>query len=65
MGSGFYAPLRALLEQHGCIFKRQGKGSHEIWYSPITGKAFPVAVTLQSRILANKILKAAGIEPRL
>ena len=55
MGSGFYAPLRELLEQHGCSFKRQGKGSHEIWYSPITGKAFPVAVTLQSRILANKI----------
>lgn len=65
MGSGFYAPLRALLEQHGCIFKRQGKGSHEIWFSPTTGKTFPVAVTLHSRILANKILKTAGIEPRL
>ena len=65
MGSGFYEPLRGLLEQHGCIFRRQGKGSHEIWFSPITGKSFPVAVTLQSRILANKILKAAGIDTRL
>jgi len=65
MGTGFYEPLRLLLEQHGCTFKRQGKGSHEIWYSPISGKTFPVAVTLQSRILANSILKAAGITTKL
>lgn len=65
MGSGFYEPLRALLLQHGCVFKRQGKGSHEIWRSPITGLTFPVAVTIQSRSLANKILKAAGITQKL
>ncbi len=65
MGSGFYEPLRELLLKHGCTFKRQGKGSHEIWYSQRTHSSFPVAVTIQSRILANKILKAAGIADRL
>jgi hypothetical protein len=65
MGSGFYEPLRELLLKYGCTFQRQGKGSHEIWYSPRTQSSFPVAVTIQSRILANKILKAAGIAERL
>lgn len=26
----------------GCELKRHGKGSHHIYYSPITGKTFPV-----------------------
>ncbi|MBE4258803.1 type II toxin-antitoxin system HicA family toxin, partial [Vibrio parahaemolyticus] len=26
----------------GCEFVRHGKGSHQIWRSPITGKKFPV-----------------------
>ncbi|WP_439291222.1 type II toxin-antitoxin system HicA family toxin [Lonepinella koalarum] len=26
----------------GCYLKRQGKGDHQIWYSPRTGKTFPV-----------------------
>lgn len=65
MGSGFYPQLRDILSAHGCTFARQGKGSHEIWHSPIVGKTFPVAATIMSRHLANAILKQAGIKQRL
>ena len=34
--------LRKMLQEAGCNMVRQGKGSHEIWYSPITGKNFSV-----------------------
>jgi predicted RNA binding protein YcfA (HicA-like mRNA interferase family) len=65
MGSGFYPQPRDILSAHGCTFARQGKGSHEIWHSPIVGKTFPVAATIMSRHLANAILKQAGIKQRL
>lgn len=65
MGRGFYPVLRDILIEHGCYFVRQGKGSHEIWFSPINSARFPVAVTIVSRILANKILKQAGVDVRL
>ena len=29
-----YRELRRRLEQLGCIFERQGGGSHEIWLNP-------------------------------
>jgi predicted RNA binding protein YcfA (HicA-like mRNA interferase family) len=54
---------KALLEA-GCSFDRQGKGSHEIWYSPQTNKKFPVAVKIASRHTANEIMKQAGLPPR-
>ena len=65
MGSGFCAQLRSLLLANGCVLVRQGKGSHEIWRNPISGKNFPVAVTVQSRHTANGILKDAGIVQKL
>src|SRR6266851_3632089 len=37
-----YRPLADLLREAGCRFERQGKGSHEIWYSPITRRTFTV-----------------------
>ena len=61
MGSGFYPQLRALLLEHGCTLVRQGNGSHELWHSPISQRTFPVAVTVSSRIMANAVLKQAGI----
>ena len=61
VGSGFYPQLRALLLEHGCTLVRQGKGSHELWHSPISQRTFPVAVTVSSRIMANAVLKQAGI----
>jgi hypothetical protein len=50
------------LRQHGCRFDRQGKGDHEIWYSPITKKRFPVDQKIKSRHTANGVLKQAGLE---
>lgn len=32
--------LKQLLTEAGCRFHRQGKGDHEIWYSPITNRYF-------------------------
>jgi predicted RNA binding protein YcfA (HicA-like mRNA interferase family) len=64
MGSGFYAALRDVLLAHGCTFVRQGKGSHEVWQSPISNARFPVSTTVNSRLTANAILKQAGIAHR-
>lgn len=62
MGSGYYDQLVNVLKKQGCYFYRQGKGSHEIWFSPLNNSSFTVAYTINSRILANKILKQAGID---
>jgi predicted RNA binding protein YcfA (HicA-like mRNA interferase family) len=35
--------LIKLLKDNGCQFVRYGRGDHQIWYSPITGKKFPIA----------------------
>jgi len=57
-----YTPeVRKLLTKAGCIFKRQGKGDHEIWYSPITEISFPVDNCIKSRYTANGVLKQAGL----
>lgn len=57
-----YTPrVKAILIRHHCRFERQGKGDHEIWYSPINGHKFPVDQNIRSRDLANVILKQAGI----
>jgi len=57
-----YAPaLKQLLQQGGCYFERQGKGDHEIWYSPITKLRFPVDSKTKSRHTANGVLKQAGL----
>jgi hypothetical protein len=37
MGSSFTPELKKLLRAHGCRFERQGKGDHEIWFSPNGG----------------------------
>lgn len=65
MGAGFYDQLKKVLLANGCFFVRQGKGSHEIWKSPINASEFPVAVTIMSRSLANDILKQAGIKRKI
>jgi predicted RNA binding protein YcfA (HicA-like mRNA interferase family) len=65
MGSTFYPELVLLLRKAGCTFVRQGKGSHEIWYSPITHKNISVPFTIQSKPTANAILKQAGISEKL
>jgi hypothetical protein len=53
--------LKEILRGYGCYFERPGKGDHEIWYSPITQRRFPVDQTILSRHTANAVLKQAGI----
>ena len=57
-----YTPaLKVILRDAGCCFKRNGKGDHEIWYSPKTGISFPVDAKIKSRHTANGVLRQAGL----
>ena len=57
-----YTPkLKEILRAHGCSYERPGRGDHEIWYSPITDRRFPVDHKILSRHTANAVLKQAGI----
>lgn len=57
-----YTPkLKEVLRAHGCHYDRRGRGDHEIWYSPITQRYFPVDHKILSRHTANGVLKQAGI----
>jgi len=45
-----YTPrLKEILTRHSCRFDRQGKGDHEIWFSPINNRKFPVDGNFESR----------------
>jgi len=59
--SSFTPKLKQLLRDAGCSFERQGKGDHEIWFSPITGIRFVVDTSIKSRHTANAALKQAGL----
>jgi hypothetical protein len=61
MAPQFDRALRDLLRAAGCSFVRQGRGSHEVWYSPITRRNFPVPINISSRHTANAILRQAGL----
>jgi predicted RNA binding protein YcfA (HicA-like mRNA interferase family) len=61
MPTTFDRTLHRLLVRAGCIFVRAGKGSHQIWYSPITERRFPVPVGIVSRHTANGVLEQAGL----
>jgi len=59
--TGFTPKLRDILRSAGCIFVRQGRGDHEIWYSPVTNRRFTVDHNIKSRHTANAVLKQAGL----
>ncbi len=61
MAGTFHRELLRLLDRAGCSFVRAGKGSHEIWYSPITKRNFIVPSGIISRHTANGVLKDAGL----
>ncbi len=57
-----YGPeLRRKLREAGCFYRRQAKGDHELWHSPISKKSFPVDGKIKSRPSANEVLKQAGL----
>ena len=55
-------PIKKILSEAGCYFIRQGKGDHEIWYSPITKQNFVGDSSIKSRHTANAVLKQAGLD---
>lgn len=57
----FYPQIVALLIAAGCRLVRPGKGSHEIWHSPLTNRNFSLPRTTKSRHTANEVLKQAGL----
>ena len=60
--AGSYTPeVKRILKQHACTLVRQGKGDHEIWFSPVSKRNFPVDGKILSRHTANGIMKQAGI----
>jgi hypothetical protein len=59
--AGYTPRVKEILREHGCYFERPGRGDHEIWFSPITQRRFPVDQKILSRHTANGVLKQAGI----
>ena len=59
--ANFYRDIVEIPKRHGCTFVRQGKGDHEIWFSPILERTFSVDHGVVKRHTANGILKDAGI----
>jgi hypothetical protein len=57
----FTKDLKKYLHEGACYFERQGKGDHEIWYSPITNIRFVVDNSIKSIHTANAVLKQAGL----
>ncbi|MGH8225386.1 MAG: type II toxin-antitoxin system HicA family toxin [Gammaproteobacteria bacterium] len=60
--SDYSQKLKRLLRKNGCSFHRQGKGDHEIWYSPLSNCYFTVDGAIKSRHTANKTLQDAGLD---
>ncbi len=58
----FTPEVKKVLTGNGCYFERQGKGDHEIWFSPISNRRFTVDGSIQSRHTANGTLKQAGLK---
>jgi hypothetical protein len=56
----YAAEIKRLLKQRGCSFERQGKGDHEIWYSPITNRSFRSIQRFRPSTRLT-ILKQAGL----
>ena len=64
MGQGFYREIVEALKAAGCQYRRQGKGDHEIWYSPITDRTLTVDKGSLSRHTAKAVMKQAGLDKR-
>ena len=56
--------VRRLLSESGCAFHREGKGDHEIWYSPRTNRFITVDGKIKSRHTANAVLEQAGLDKK-
>ena len=61
MAENYTPAVKRLLREAGCRFERQGRGDHEIWYSPLTNRRFMVDAKIKSRHWANHTLKQASL----
>lgn len=61
MGDSLTPELIRRLKEAGCFLVRHGKGDHDIWESPISGRRFPVDTKIVSRHMAITVLKQAGL----
>lgn len=61
---GYEKAVRDVLSKNNCSFIRRGKGDHDIWYSPITNKNFPVDGKIKSRHTANAVMRQSGIDKK-
>jgi hypothetical protein len=57
----FSSEVKRILHENDCYFVRRGNGDHDIWYSPISKRRFPVDAKIKSRHTANGIMKQAGL----
>jgi hypothetical protein len=57
----FSRSVRLLLSAASWQFLRPGKGDHEIWHDPATGRKVVVDNSMRSRHTANAVLKQAGL----
>lgn len=64
MPSNYTRALKKALRDSGCVFVRQCKGDHELWWSPHSNHKFVVDSKIKSRMLANEVLKQAGLPPQ-
>jgi predicted RNA binding protein YcfA (HicA-like mRNA interferase family) len=55
----FYRELVAVLRANGCYIVRTGKGSHEIWFSPINDRYVTVPRT------TNPVIRSTTFSRRL
>lgn len=62
MALSFSRELKRILSDAGCRFERQGKGDHEIWFSPVNQRRFVVDAKIKSRHTANAVLRQAGLD---
>jgi predicted RNA binding protein YcfA (HicA-like mRNA interferase family) len=60
--AGFTAQVKRILKDNNYYFKRQGRGDHEIWFSPNSNRSFTVDSNIKSRHTANEVLKQAGLK---
>lgn len=65
MVRGFTKEVQAILERHGCRMQRKGKGDHEVWIGPNAARPFVVDGRIMSKVMANAVLKQAGLKERI
>jgi hypothetical protein len=52
MAATYDRELLAILVRHGCYLVRHGR--HDIWFSPVSERHFPVPSGIKSRHTANE-----------